>query len=1797
MSKVAVLHTGDRLVFPDSATPEVMQATVKKHLAGLAAKEAPPEAPAPERTVAGTIGDIGTATLKGITAVPQAAIGLADIASEGRAGKYVQENVYDLEAKQKELSKGYSPAQQEALKKVEEAKGFGGTLEALYHHPSVALSTLGESIPEMVVMGGIGKAAKAAKLVKSTAAAAGLGEGLVTAGGAAEQTREQAADKLLSGKGAVGAVAAGVGTGLLGVLGSKLTTAMGGTDIETALIGGARRQAIEANGEVAKSPGFFKKMLVSAFGEGVLEEMPQSAQEQMWSNYSTDKPLLEGVPESAAQGLATGAVGGAGISAIQGKDIPAEVPPVVPPTVEVPPVEGEEKPGELTGSPAMRRARDITKRAKAATDEILGGEATAPEVETPEVAFTGPIQEPVKRGEPEQVALLNSWGLNPRQKAYKQLLAEDLSTPEGLAKADVIVQKHEDSTHPGNTFNKTFDRGAFETHAEAVRSKAEAPVEEIPPTVEAPVAEAPVAEALKKEDKDITGIYKDLGRKGIEALLDRPITDNRLSTSDALKAMVDKHADLKKKLVEGDLTVGDIHDKLPPATRDAFLTAIHNTATPKNVHADTPKNVAKELVSENKVKAAVAEKAAPVVHTLEELNTQLEDAYVNEASPVKIAALESKIRKAKQSVAPIKEEAVKEGKPTTAILDEELELPESYSTSTSDKTTGHTAESLLRGAPKELKALVASGKAVIHNNQSTLPKRADGQEHPANVKGMTTPDGVTHYVANKLTPSTLHGVALHEVGVHVGMETMVGPQLWNDFKEQVMSSKDPAFVAAREAVPTSTPEAHVAEEALAYLVENSPNHSLVRRIIAAVRNWARTTFGAKFSLTEADARQMAMSALRREAKTATKAETGKPEMYAHANPTVNTLLDPALRTTTEKDALSRLGAINETIGETKALIPKGVKMFRTSWIASMDGLSKTLKEKPLFEAGKLRADQVMRFTKTLGSLIRAGLEHGIPVLAGDNTIKIKEDGRLALAQIMKRATAFGKANKLDGMAAVNEVARALHGEETIESDKAIHRRAAALRTSARQLRASAKLPGLPPAKIAEKYENAKKLVRLAADLEKVKRERGNVTPERIQAAHEMLKDYPEIGTILKDIRDLNKSLAQLLKDTGLIDQNGLNKYNAPKHYIPMYRSDEITSNEDGGSRWGGTGRGAKSSPQVQRRKGHEYDINLWDNLQKHYGFITASAMQNYTRQTSVEHMQLFGEAQKAKDQALVSKDGNLAVYEDGKKVWYVIDDGNTLLAFQNFQYVLNPIFKAMGKATSIFRAGQLINPIYWYRQLVRDPVLAWITGDVGFVTPFHALYEFAQITTGTSKIGKKLRLRGVVGPVDALHDYNDMQRQIGRALNQPKDIWSKIGDMAMHIHEASDSATRAAVYRSAHKIAKKQGMSDVDADNVATFKARETINFSVHGNSETLNTMRNLIPFLSSTLNGLDVMYRAMSGHNLNAADKKRVMKKFYGRGLMLFTMSFVYAMCMGDDDSYEDVTDSVKDNNWLIPAGPDDEHGRHTFVKVPAPHDVGWVFKTLPELIVRSMNNDVTVKEFLSSFLRGVGQMLPSVTGIQAVKPIIENVANHDFFSGREIEGHFDAGKSVGSRDTGASRVAKFMSNELHLKDINLSPVKIDHLIKGYFAEWGAMGTAVIGAMVEQAEGKNLTPTTSPLKLPMLRGILTDPETSKNTTRFYDLLKAANMIAGDLNDAKRSGDRETAMKIINDPENKKQIAASKPLNNISIELGKLRAQINVIGNRPSSPENIQRIRDIKYRQTQLADRAIKLADRAGLKY
>lgn len=171
-------------------------------------------------------------------------------------------------------------------------------------------------------------------------------------------------------------------------------------------------------------------------------------------------------------------------------------------------------------------------------------------------------------------------------------------------------------------------------------------------------------------------------------------------------------------------------------------------------------------------------------------------------------------------------------------------------------------------------AILRAGQVEIVGKVSDLPARADGGEHPIDVSAMTAPDGRVWIVAENASPAMARGLVLHEVGIHVGLEPMLGRQGFDDVLAQVdrlLESGDDVALLARSAVPEDTPSHLIREETLAYLVQHHPELPLVQRILAAVRAWAYKNFEFardKMELTAADLQALAVSAVRRVARDA-----------------------------------------------------------------------------------------------------------------------------------------------------------------------------------------------------------------------------------------------------------------------------------------------------------------------------------------------------------------------------------------------------------------------------------------------------------------------------------------------------------------------------------------------------------------------------------------------------------------------------------------------------------------------------------------------------------------------------------------------------------------------------------------------------------------------------------------------------------------------------------------------------------------------------------------------------------------
>lgn len=270
---------------------------------------APMEAPAePERTWGAVAKDVGVSALKGAIAVPEAAVGMADLLSGGRAGKVLEDVGFRPGEAKAILDEQYSDKQKQAFQSVSQAEGFTGKMGAALANPSVIGHTLVESAPLMGMGGVIGRGVMAAAPRVSGVIAGAIGEGAVGAGSSAEAIRQASQDGTLTGKQAALAGASGALTGAFTLLDGKVAQKLGIADVDTMLAGAATNPAVRK--------GVVRSALEGAAAEGILEELPQSVQEQVLQNAALGKPLDEGVDQAAVMGLLSGMAMGGGANAV-----------------------------------------------------------------------------------------------------------------------------------------------------------------------------------------------------------------------------------------------------------------------------------------------------------------------------------------------------------------------------------------------------------------------------------------------------------------------------------------------------------------------------------------------------------------------------------------------------------------------------------------------------------------------------------------------------------------------------------------------------------------------------------------------------------------------------------------------------------------------------------------------------------------------------------------------------------------------------------------------------------------------------------------------------------------------------------------------------------------------------------------------------------------------------------------------------------------------------------------------------------------------------------------------------------------------------------------------------------------------------------------------------------------------------------------------------------------------------------------------------------------------------------------
>lgn len=272
-----------------------------------------------KKGVMGHLKDTGLSALKGAVAVPELAVGIMDVMSDGATGKTLENKDGAIGFRPKEAKQAlgdlhtdqYKAQQQEFADAGKDGNWVDKVVDktkVALTNPSLIANTVVESLPSMLLGGVLGRASGIANPVVAGA----VGEGAVMAGSQAEQIRQETVDGRLTADQSLAGAATGALGGLFGYAGGRLAQKMGLSDVDTAMQTG-RLTTQQVGEEIAKTPmsAIPTAVIKGAISEGFLEELPQSVSEQILQNLALDKPWHDGVENAAVMGTLAGmAMGG-----------------------------------------------------------------------------------------------------------------------------------------------------------------------------------------------------------------------------------------------------------------------------------------------------------------------------------------------------------------------------------------------------------------------------------------------------------------------------------------------------------------------------------------------------------------------------------------------------------------------------------------------------------------------------------------------------------------------------------------------------------------------------------------------------------------------------------------------------------------------------------------------------------------------------------------------------------------------------------------------------------------------------------------------------------------------------------------------------------------------------------------------------------------------------------------------------------------------------------------------------------------------------------------------------------------------------------------------------------------------------------------------------------------------------------------------------------------------------------------------------------------------------------------------
>lgn len=660
----------------------------------------------------------------------------------------------------------------------------------------------------------------------------------------------------------------------------------------------------------------------------------------------------------------------------------------------------------------------------------------------------------------------------------------------------------------------------------------------------------------------------------------------------------------------------------------------------------------------------------------------------------------------------------------------------------------------------------------------------------------------------------------------------------------------------------------------------------------------------------------------------------------------------------------------------------------------------------------------------------------------------------------------------------------------------------------------------------------------------------NDVMSRLSANKQAEDAFKEAAKLYKEY---NAGLMDFLVDTGAIPAKKAAELKAID-YVPFYRINangevQLMVDKERPVRIANI----KDQPQLKELVGgNDAIMPIFTSSAQNTFMITGMGLRNQAVKETSFMLQKLGIASRVGSGNGPTGDNVVRFFKNGEPYHAVVDTDAygipaelVIRGMEGIKTTLPAVIKLLGMPANLLRSFVVRNPTYAVRQIIRDPLNAWLTTGTDATPILSSMKELASMVAGRSDAERKLMETGAISSNVYSGDEQDMSKFL-KDLSAGKSGWDKAVAKLDTFALQGDAATRAVIYKDS--LAK--GMTEQEA----LLRTLESMNFSRRGVSPSMQALSTLIPFFNAQIQGLDVIYRAFTG-NMPYSKQLEIREKLVKRGLLLAAGTIAYAAMMEDDEAYKRAKPEERLANWFVYVPGIDEP-----MRVPIPFEMGFLFKALPEAVYNMAMQDNKADAAISGLGKLALQTIP-LSLPQALKPLTEAMLGKSFYSG-DIE-------STREKNVLATERYRDSSTELAKTigavtgKVGVSPITLDYLIRGYT---GGLGIALVQLanplLAPDTKAEIAEPTTKVSKLPFIGGLFQPVEGRGTLDEAYDRMKEIQQVKGTYNDLVEKGKRAEAMAFAQ--EYSEKLAAASVSGSMQKRLGDLAAMERQIKANPT---------------------------------